>query len=316
MNIIRCKNGHWYDADSYSSCPHCESNAGGAVARVERKESKADTGKKNWLKKTRPRKEKSTTKTESLSNAPSFDDVFMEIDADTDAVTDTDVIERNDSNRKIGFITTERELSEEPYTKEADPDATQGAYNSQPSFIGHSRPTPAVAPAKPRFAEENDQDQSSSLMKAVNRVSKVDMDKTVGFFKSMTNNNLEDVSSFSTVQNPVVGWLVCVEGPHWGESFSVVTGKNSIGRNDENQISLSKDKSVSGKAHAWITYEESHRNFLLDHGDGRYPDLNGAQVLSPTMIQSFDKIKLGKTTLLFINLCGENFSWEDYLKED
>ena len=23
MNIIRCKNGHFYDADSYADCPHC-----------------------------------------------------------------------------------------------------------------------------------------------------------------------------------------------------------------------------------------------------------------------------------------------------
>ena len=23
MNVIRCKNGHFFDGDSYSACPHC-----------------------------------------------------------------------------------------------------------------------------------------------------------------------------------------------------------------------------------------------------------------------------------------------------
>ena len=27
MNLTKCSNGHYYDADKYPSCPHCNKNA-------------------------------------------------------------------------------------------------------------------------------------------------------------------------------------------------------------------------------------------------------------------------------------------------
>ena len=29
MNLKRCENGHFYDADKFASCPHCAQPAGG-----------------------------------------------------------------------------------------------------------------------------------------------------------------------------------------------------------------------------------------------------------------------------------------------
>ena len=26
MNVIRCKNGHFFDGDAYNTCPHCGEN--------------------------------------------------------------------------------------------------------------------------------------------------------------------------------------------------------------------------------------------------------------------------------------------------
>ena len=28
MNVIRCKNGHFFDGDAYDVCPHCGENTG------------------------------------------------------------------------------------------------------------------------------------------------------------------------------------------------------------------------------------------------------------------------------------------------
>ena len=37
MNVIRCKNGHFFDGDSYGTCPHCGEAAvnGGGTAHVK-----------------------------------------------------------------------------------------------------------------------------------------------------------------------------------------------------------------------------------------------------------------------------------------
>ena len=35
--------------------------------------------------------------------------------------------------------------------------------------------------------------------------------------------------------------------------------------------------------------------------------------MAPQEIKKYDKIEVGSTVLLFIPLCGEEFSWEEYL---
>ena len=38
--------------------------------------------------------------------------------------------------------------------------------------------------------------------------------------------------------------------------------------------------------------------------------LNGEEVDSPQTLKGGDKIELGQTTLMFVPLCGGDFSWE------
>ena len=61
---------------------------------------------------------------------------------------------------------------------------------------------------------------------------------------------------------PVVGWLVCTEGPHFGEDFRLKSGKNFIGRASNMDASLTKDKSVSREKHAIVLYDPKLRHFL------------------------------------------------------
>ena len=49
MNVVKCKNGHFFDGDGYAVCPHCgEAIATGSVAPMytEKKEKKGLFGKK------------------------------------------------------------------------------------------------------------------------------------------------------------------------------------------------------------------------------------------------------------------------------
>ena len=128
-----------------------------------------------------------------------------------------------------------------------------------------------------------------------------DVGKTVGFFASKSNG-----------KEPVTGWLVCVEGKHYGEDFKIKMGKNSIGRSPSMDIVLSKDSSVSREKHAIVVYEPQENIFILLGGESKeLCYLNGQVVLSPQVLKIYDKIKLGTSVLMFVPLCSENFVWND-----
>ena len=128
-----------------------------------------------------------------------------------------------------------------------------------------------------------------------------DVGKTVGFFKAKGNGT-----------EPVTGWLVCVEGKHYGEDFKIKMGKNSVGRSPTMDIVLSKDSSVSREKHAIVVYEPQENIFILLGGESKeLCYLNGQVVLSPQVLKIYDKIKLGSSVLMFVPLCGENFIWKE-----
>lgn len=157
----------------------------------------------------------------------------------------------------------------------------------------------------------------SAIRQELANVSNSSAGKTVGIFGKVSRerNKEKEPNAMQTSMSttPVVGWLVAISGPHIGQSFVIVAGKNSIGRTSENDIILSSDLTVSSNRHAWITYEAKHNNFVLQAGDGRYPDLNGEQILNAAQLKTYDKIEIGETVLLFVDLCSDTFRWEDYL---
>ena len=126
------------------------------------------------------------------------------------------------------------------------------------------------------------------------------------------NNTKQDVPT-----DPVVGWLVCISGKHFGESFSIGAGKNSIGRNDDNRIVLYKDNKVSRTKHALITFEPKKRFFYLQPGDSSgLTYLNDDYIDESKKLKPKDIIELGDSKFLFVPLCDETFSWEEYLPKE
>jgi hypothetical protein len=116
-----------------------------------------------------------------------------------------------------------------------------------------------------------------------------------------------------TDADPVAGWLVVVKGPGRGGFRPIYVGMNSIGRETNQRISLSfGDDMISREEHAFIAYDEESRQFYLQHGGkANLVRLAGRPVLSPTELQAYDLIRIGKTTLRFIPLCGPDFAWSD-----
>ena len=119
--------------------------------------------------------------------------------------------------------------------------------------------------------------------------------------------------SADTDADPVAGWLVVVKGPGRGGFRPIFVGMNSVGREANQRISLSfGDDMISREEHAFIAYDEEARQFYLQHGGkANLVRLGGRPVLSPTELQPYDLIRIGKTTLRFIPLCGPDFAWSD-----
>lgn len=133
-----------------------------------------------------------------------------------------------------------------------------------------------------------------------------DGQKTVGYFANMAIGS-----------EPVVGWLVCIGGNHFGEDFKLKAGRNFIGRSSEMDVALTGDASVSRDRHAIILYEPRNNIFIVQSGDAKelfY--LNDKVVLNATEISAYDKLTLGNSTLLFVPCCSDKFKWEDYKKEE
>jgi len=116
---------------------------------------------------------------------------------------------------------------------------------------------------------------------------------------------------------PVVGWLVCIEGEQRGKDYKIRRGKNFIGRSEEMDIAILGDLLISRKNHAAITYDPKQRNFYLIPGDGAgLVYLNNEVVFVPAELSAYDVIEIGKTKLIFNPLCGIHFDWENDDKEE
>jgi hypothetical protein len=111
---------------------------------------------------------------------------------------------------------------------------------------------------------------------------------------------------------PVVGWLVCIEGVQRGRDYKIHAEKNFIGRSEEMHIHISGDNAISRRNHAIVSYNPLERNFFLIPGDGvGIVYHNNEAVYSPVELTAYDVIQMGKSKFIFIPLCGIHFDWEN-----
>lgn len=109
-----------------------------------------------------------------------------------------------------------------------------------------------------------------------------------------------------------VGWLVVVEGPGVGHSFSIFTGASMIGRGEDQVIRLDfGDNSISRNNHAAVAYDQEQNKFYIGHGGkSNIIRRNARPVLSTEELHHADLIRIGETTLRFVALCGSDFKWQ------
>ena len=109
---------------------------------------------------------------------------------------------------------------------------------------------------------------------------------------------------------PVVGWLVCVEGPMRGNDYRLHAGYNYIGR-ELGDVRISGDQQISRQNHAMVAFDDADGIYYAGPSAGRnLLKVNGKTVLNAVELNRYDIILIGTTKLMFVPLCGEHFSWK------
>lgn len=111
---------------------------------------------------------------------------------------------------------------------------------------------------------------------------------------------------------PVVGWLVCVEGAAKGRDFRIHSQYNYIGKAQHMDICISGDDHISAERAAVIAYDDQERMFFFGPGMGKnLVRVNGKMIMGQTVLNAYDVLSIGMTKLVFVPLCGERFDWDD-----
>ena len=117
------------------------------------------------------------------------------------------------------------------------------------------------------------------------------------------------VSDFSA--EPVVGWLVVIDGPGRGQSLKLGFGMNSVGRDADERVSLDfGDEEISRKSHALVTFDPKGKKFYLQHGGGiNLTYIDDQPILQTQELKGKEVICIGNTRLCFVPFCGPDFMW-------
>jgi hypothetical protein len=163
-----------------------------------------------------------------------------------------------------------------------------------------SAPDATVAPTANTGWGHVPQNYNPDVTVPLDRSGATDNDATVGVYVK------EDV-----VIQPVAGWLVCIQGPSLGKDYRLVAGRNSIGRDNSNAVSITEDRSISRAKHAIVTYDPHSNSFFVQPGESsELCYINRTVVLDSMPLNADDILTVGKTGLLFLPCCTGKFSWD------
>ena len=128
--------------------------------------------------------------------------------------------------------------------------------------------------------------------------------------KSEETNKTVGVFSKKINLEPIVGWLVCVEGPEKGKDYHLWARINTIGRSEKMDVCIRDDQTISRENHARIAYDPKHNNFQLIPAESiNNIYLNDDPVYIPAKLSAYDVIELGDSKMIFVPFCCDRFRW-------
>ncbi len=136
--------------------------------------------------------------------------------------------------------------------------------------------------------------------------------KTVGLYSTSKNNNDEKTIGINLKKNscdPVVGWLVCIEGPDRGRDFRIHSGRNFMGRDYKNDIPISGDSSITRENAGYIIYEPRKNVFMVANGESMSMFVNDKEIINPCILNDGDKISIGTYVFELVIYCKGDKKW-------
>lgn len=114
-----------------------------------------------------------------------------------------------------------------------------------------------------------------------------------------------------SLPDPVVGWLVCIDGPERGTDYRIHAGYNYIGR-EVGDIHIHGDNQISRQNHAMIAYDSGDHAYYFGPSGGRnLIKVNGKTILNAVEVKNYDVFTIGTSKLMFVALCGPHFDWNE-----
>ncbi len=287
-NVVQC-NGpvkHFYDANKYDRCPHCGASA----------ESPQAEKKPHGLFGGMFGKNTNNTKTQGIFSDNKGNTISMKADQSQQPVIKAQPTPVPNQPQPYNNTQPQQSFSA-PQPKTADGGtAFNNSYRNASSYSSNIN----SVSEKPKEVNDTLLNSAGDAVKAPE-----DDGKTVGHWYGKKNND------------PVVGWLVCVKGENQGESFQIVSGRNTIGRRETNDIALIGENSVSRENHASVFYDYKKSEFYLKPGEGNtMPYVNDEMVTTMTKLNKYDAIEIGDCICVFVPFCGEDFSWDKYIEKE
>ena len=328
--LQKCSKGHFYDGDKFASCPHC--GAMGVDNGADRAGAFSDS-REIFSSLDNDISENKTIKLEKTGiDLYSNSSVAAAAERDEDPDATVPIVRPSAGIQSIPepqYTPPVQESKPEPqYMPPVVEDKTEplvspmAQNNSEPQFTPplQNKPEPQYTPPmqnnpEPQFVPKPQyqmpvqppQPQISygaAVQNAMNSPVMYNDNPTVSLMNS----------KFSS--EPVVGWLICVNGRYYGESFELKSGKNIIGRAQGADVCLADDDRVSNYNHAVVIYEPREKQFFVQAGDSKELFYKNDQaVLKNESLKAYDILTAGSTKLLFFPLCGEDFSWDDIKEE-
>lgn len=118
--------------------------------------------------------------------------------------------------------------------------------------------------------------------------------------------------------DPVVGWLVAIDGPAKGKDFRVFCGNNSVGRDPACRIYIQEDRAIHRGIHTTIVYDPEENGYHIVPNAlvkslvrVERPSVgNKDLLLQPVPLEPFSIIHMGASQLMFVPFCNELFKWD------
>lgn len=272
LKLVKCERNHYYDAERYQTCPHCNKQKMGESEKPQGQKTNAGT---------------------TSQSSPSHN---------TDGVKTPDGVQ---GKNKKGFLSSIFGGKQEEKTHSLWSNNKSGSDEHESSTTEEETSVALSAESEIEQCQLT-KETAPSLEESIEKVA------LSGSFEDIKTISYYD---FGEEIEPVVGWLVQVNAEQKGKSYNLKCGKNTIGRSSNKEVvnvNLEGDASVSRGAQAIVIFEPKKSEFLIQPSNGNtLVYLNNDLLMTYVKLNSYDRISLGKSELVFVPFCGKHFSWDN-----